>query len=253
MRVMLCDDDAHLRAVLRGVVTEKGHEVVGEAETAADAYDILSRDRPDTAIIDLALRVGSGRDVARRAAERGCRVIVFSAFLDDIDPKTLGVIAVPKPDFAALESALDAVAARGSDEDRWRKGKADRRSTLPAPDRALPAAPVEEAADFYAALGAAVPGDTLMFIEVTPLAPDATESFAVIVRAVIRVQDHLMTRGNQIAVLLVDGLPESAPAVAARIERAAATGPHLADWTWRHAVLTNDESPGDAYQRLRSP
>ncbi len=252
MRVLICDDDAQLRTVLRTVVADRGHEVVGEAETAADAYDVLARTKPDAAIIDLALRVGSGREVARRAAERGCRVIVFSAFLDDVDPHTLGVIAVPKPDFAALESALDALAARGSDEERWRKGNADRRATTISPDRPMPNSPVEDPSDFYQALGDARPGDSIMFIDVSPTTADATATFAITVRGVIRAHDHLMRRGDQLVALLVEGLPEAATAVAARLERASGAASPTVTWTWRHTLIEADESPADAFQRLRS-
>lgn len=252
MRVIICDDDAHLRTVLRSVVTDRGHEVVGEAETAADAYDVIARTKPDAAIVDLALRVGSGREVARRAAERGCRVIVFSSFLDDVDPKTLGVIGVAKPDFAALESALDALSARTDDEGGWRKGHADRRANPSSPDRMMPASPVEDPSDFYQALGDARAGDCIMFIDVVPDGPETTTSFAVTVRAVIRAHDHLMQKGDQLAVLLIDAKPEAAEAVVSRLRRTSASVAQTAAWTWRHAVIGGDESPSDAFQRLRS-
>jgi CheY-like chemotaxis protein len=252
VRIIICDDDAHLRTVLRSVATDRGHEVVGEAETAADAYDVLARTKPDAAIVDLALRVGSGREVARRAAERGCRVIVFSSFVDDIDPKTLGVIGVPKPDFAALESALDALWARTDDEAGWRKGQADRRTLPPTLERPAPKSPVEEPGEFYQALSEALPGDTVMFIDLVVPSAEAAGALAVLVRSVIRANDHLMQRGDQLIVLLVDALPEAADAVMARLTRACEGTPQAGVWQARHTIIGTDETGSDAFQRLRA-
>src|SRR5256885_1815854 len=165
MRILICDDDAHLRTVLRALLTNRGHEVAAEADTASEAYAALARTKPDAAIVDLALRMGSGRDVARDAAARGCRVIVFSAFLDDIDPRSLGVVGVLKPDFAALESAVDALAAMRDEGEHWRAGQADRRAMAPTAGRPNPTSAVEDPSDFYRALGEAHPRDALLIVD----------------------------------------------------------------------------------------
>jgi len=253
MRILVCDDDAHLRAVIRAVATDRGHDVVGEVDTASDAYAFLARAKPDVAIVDLALRVGSGREVARDASARGCRVIVFSAYLDEIDPRSMGVVGVLKPDFAGLESALDALASTTHDSEQWRAGQADRRATVAAAERPRPTGAVEEATDFFKALSEARGGDTLVVIDVESTSPDDVSAFAVTVRAVIRAHDHIMRRGEQLTLLLVDGLPDAADAVLARLQRALAGGASAPTWTMRHALLTDDELSGDTYQRLRSP
>jgi DNA-binding NarL/FixJ family response regulator len=117
MRYLLCDDDAPLRAVLRTIVLDRGHEVVGEAETAAEARGLLALD-PDVVIVDLALRSGSGLDVGRAAVEQGCRVLVFSAFIGTAGTDFADA-AISKPDFFALEAAMDALTTRQADGARW--------------------------------------------------------------------------------------------------------------------------------------
>src|SRR5689334_2830268 len=145
MRILIGDDDERLVAVLRPIVTERGLAVVGDASMANDAYSLLARTLLDAAIVDLPLRVAIVLRCARAAAERACRVVVFSAYVDDIDPRSLGVVGVLKPDFAALETAVDALAATTAQRDSWRAGQADRRALSSAAGRPAPAAAIEEA------------------------------------------------------------------------------------------------------------
>ncbi|MEY2434576.1 MAG: Response regulator receiver domain [Acidimicrobiaceae bacterium] len=232
----------------------RGHEIVGEAETAASAYSLLAAEQPDAAIVDLALREGSGHDLARRAAAQGCRVIVFSAFVDSFESRSLVDAVVDKPDFQALEAAIDMLSNRATRDDRWREGQSDRRQQKDAAtERPLPTSPVEEPAAFYQALGEAVPGDILMFIDIQDSSLDAAESLAAAARGVIRAHDRLMRRDLQLSVLLVDCTPEAPVAVAARLTQAWDATAYRSRWVWRHTMLTEAESPADAYQRLRSP
>ena len=250
MRVLLCDDDAHLRVVLRGIARERGHEVVGEAETADDSKGLVATTNPDAVIIDLALRQGSGIEVGRMAAAQGCRVIVFSAFLDSISDTDFADAVIPKPDFLALEAAIDALTMRTASGDHWDRGQPDRRATGSVTGRPLPPAPVEQPDAFYQALGAAQPGDSLVLIEVSTGPADA-EALSVVARGVIRPHDHLMLRGTQVALLLVAGSPEAGAAVALRLTKATEATPYGRDWSWKYCTIAADESPADAYQQLR--
>jgi len=237
---VLCDDDAHLRVVLRGIVRERGHEVVGEAETADDSKGLVATSNPDAVIIDLALRQGSGIDVGRMASAQGCRVIVFSAFLDSISDTDFADAVIPKPDFFALEAAIDALTMRTASGDQWDRGQPDRRASGTVSGRPLPPAPVEPPDAFYQALDTVQPGDSLLLIDVSG-GPDAAEALAIAARGVIRPHDHLMLRGPQVALLLVSGSPDAAFAVAARLTTATESTPYGGDWQWRHHVFTADE------------
>jgi hypothetical protein len=91
-----------------------------------------------------------------------------------------------------------------------------------------------------------------MFIDVLDSTPDMAESLAVAARGVIRAHDRLMRRDLQLSVLLGECLPEAAAAVAGRLGQAWEATAYGSRWVWRHTILTADESPADAYQRLRS-
>ena len=247
--MVLCDDDAHLRVVLRGTVHERGHEVVGEAETADDSKQLVATARPELVIIDIALRQGSGADVGRMAAAQGCRVIVFSAFLDSISDTEFADAVVAKPDFYALEAAIDALTMRTASGEQWNRGQPDRRASTVDSTRPLPPSAIEQPDSFYRALDAAQPGDSLILIDAP--GPDAAESLAIAARGVIRPHDHLMLRGPQVALLLVAGSADAPTAVAARLTTATEGTPYGSGWTWRSCQLTGDESPAEAYQQLR--
>jgi CheY-like chemotaxis protein len=249
MRVLLCDDDAHLRVVLRGIMRDRGHEVVGEAETAGDSKGLVTTAKPDLVLIDLSLRQGSATEVGRMAAAHGCHVIVFSAFLDSISETDFADAVIAKPDFHALEAAIDALSLRTSSGDQWDRGQPDRRRAS-ASGRELPYSPIDPTDTFYQALDGAVPGDTLVLIDVPSGTADA-EALAVVARGVIRPHDHLMLRGAQVALLLVASTPDAATAVTTRLTAATADTDYGAGWTWRSHVLTADESPAEAYQNLR--
>ena len=63
VRVLICDDDAVLRAQLRGLFEERGYTVCGEAATGVDAILHVDRDRPDIVLLDLGIPKGRGLSV----------------------------------------------------------------------------------------------------------------------------------------------------------------------------------------------
>ena len=83
---MVCDDDRQVRAAVRMVAEQRGHEIIGECATSLEAIELLRGRRADAAIVDLALSGGTGHEVLVAAAELGLPVIVFSAFVNDVNP-----------------------------------------------------------------------------------------------------------------------------------------------------------------------
>jgi DNA-binding NarL/FixJ family response regulator len=66
LKVVLIEDSLLLRDALRAKLDEvSGVEVVGGAEDERSALELLQRQRPDLAIVDLKLRTGSGIGVLR--------------------------------------------------------------------------------------------------------------------------------------------------------------------------------------------
>ena len=64
LRVVLVDDHRLFRAGVRaGLAGEAGLEVVGEAETVADAVIVITTTQPDVVLLDVHMPDGGGRAV----------------------------------------------------------------------------------------------------------------------------------------------------------------------------------------------
>ena len=64
MRILIADDSSILRARLISLLAYlRGIEVVGQAEDAIEARILAEKLRPDVAILDLRMPLGSGADV----------------------------------------------------------------------------------------------------------------------------------------------------------------------------------------------
>jgi CheY-like chemotaxis protein/anti-sigma regulatory factor (Ser/Thr protein kinase) len=100
-RILVVDDDEHVRTVLRGYLTHAGHEVTG-AETALDALKSIAREEPDLVLLDRALPDMSGDRLAMliRDLSPAIRILMVSGFGamrngDDELPDVDGILAKP--------------------------------------------------------------------------------------------------------------------------------------------------------------
>jgi two-component system chemotaxis response regulator CheY len=60
IRVLLADDEAHVRQFVRAVVTSMGCEVVGEAADGRQAIELFDRTAPDLVLLDINMPVLDG-------------------------------------------------------------------------------------------------------------------------------------------------------------------------------------------------
>jgi two-component system KDP operon response regulator KdpE len=67
-RVLICDDEPHILRALKLVLREAGFDPL-PAETAAEALQVATLQRPDAAIVDLLLPDGDGVEVCRALRE----------------------------------------------------------------------------------------------------------------------------------------------------------------------------------------
>ena len=85
-RVLVCDDEPHIVRALKIVMREAGFDAL-PAETAAEALQVATLQRPDAAILDLILPDGDGVEVCRALREWSDMPIIVLSAVGDEDQK----------------------------------------------------------------------------------------------------------------------------------------------------------------------
>ena len=90
-RVLVVDDDASVRRLVRLILTSEGYEVI-EAEDGEKALDILDREAPEVLLLDLNMPVMDGRELFERLQRDGHRpsTIIISAGASERTRRELG-------------------------------------------------------------------------------------------------------------------------------------------------------------------
>jgi DNA-binding NarL/FixJ family response regulator len=86
IRVLICDDQALVRAGFRAILeVQGGIEVVGEAENGAEGVALAQRRAPDVILMDIRMPVLDGVEATRRLVDGGspARILVLTTF--DLD------------------------------------------------------------------------------------------------------------------------------------------------------------------------
>ena len=78
-RVLVVEDEAIIAWVLRDVLEDNGYEVVGPASTQHAALELVHRDHPNVAVVDVKLKQGDGIAAAREMAREGVDVLFVTA------------------------------------------------------------------------------------------------------------------------------------------------------------------------------
>ncbi|MBW8270533.1 response regulator [Caldovatus aquaticus] len=118
MRIMVVEDEALLAMHLEDLLASLGHESCGAAATGVAALAIAERERPDLALMDLALAGGDdGREVARLLRDLfGVRCVFVTGNPDLLDTAEgraaapLGVVGKPFRDEDIAEAIARAEA-----------------------------------------------------------------------------------------------------------------------------------------------
>ena len=100
MKVLIADDDRLIRAMLRDLLADLGHEVV-EAENGEEAVARAEREQPDALIVDFLMPRLSGLDALKRLRARGRRVP--AVLLTAISDATVRAVSAGEPPDAILE------------------------------------------------------------------------------------------------------------------------------------------------------
>jgi DNA-binding response OmpR family regulator len=109
LRVLIVEDEALLAMQIEQLLLEAGHEPVGHAMDADEAFDLARETRPDLALVDLHLRDGlSGIEVMRRLTRQHGAAGLFLTANRRLIPEdfagALGAIAKPFAECAFLQA-----------------------------------------------------------------------------------------------------------------------------------------------------
>lgn len=120
-RAVIVEDHDALSRGLELVLGKAGIDVIGSARTEQEGYEVIVRERPGLAVVDLGLEEGSGVELARRIAESqpDVGVLIYTGLDDqgllrealDSGARGFALKAGPARDLVA---AARAVAAGGS-------------------------------------------------------------------------------------------------------------------------------------------
>jgi two-component system chemotaxis response regulator CheY len=64
-RVLIVDDARFMRLVLRRILTQAGHEIVGEAKDGVEAVEMYAEKRPDVMTLDIVMPRQNGIEAVR--------------------------------------------------------------------------------------------------------------------------------------------------------------------------------------------
>lgn len=60
VRILLADDEVHIRYLIRSIIRDEGYTVVGEANNGEDALTLYRKHRPDLTLMDINLPLKTG-------------------------------------------------------------------------------------------------------------------------------------------------------------------------------------------------
>ena len=80
-KVMICDDAAFMRVMIKDILTKNGYDVAGEAENGLKAVEKYNETKPDLVMMDITMPEMDGIQALKKIkeADAGANVIMCSA------------------------------------------------------------------------------------------------------------------------------------------------------------------------------
>lgn len=124
LRIVIADDERPAREFLKALLRDvEGAEVVGEAENGADAVELIKREKPDLALLDLQMPEVSGLEAVRLLRKDQMPLVAFVTAYDEYAVQAFELNAIDyllKPvEKARLAATLERASERLEEAD-WR-------------------------------------------------------------------------------------------------------------------------------------
>ncbi|HYM29686.1 MAG TPA: response regulator [Candidatus Cybelea sp.] len=110
MLVLVIDDEAAIRRLLRTGLTAEGYRVI-EAETGASGIEAASRDKPDLVVLDLGLPDLDGSEVLRQIRRTSLMPVVVLSVRNDEKGK-VSALDLGADDYVTKPFSMDELTAR---------------------------------------------------------------------------------------------------------------------------------------------
>ncbi len=83
--VLIVDDIPYVRKTLRQILSQRGYQVVGEAEDGDQAVRLYEESRPDLVTMDLVMPIQNGVEATRAILKKfpEARIVVLSAMMQE--------------------------------------------------------------------------------------------------------------------------------------------------------------------------
>jgi two-component system, chemotaxis family, chemotaxis protein CheY len=110
-RILITDDAAFMRMMIKNILTQNGHEVVGEAQDGDDAVVKYAELKPDVTTMDITMPAKDGIAALKEilAGDPGAKVIMCSALGQEA--KVIESIRAGAKDFVVKPFQQDRVLA----------------------------------------------------------------------------------------------------------------------------------------------
>lgn len=131
-KVLIVEDDAHIRRLLRAALQRAGH-VVAEASTAREGLSLLDIDKPDAVLLDLGLPDRDGIELIQPIKARSAATLLVVSAREDVAEK-VAALDLGADDYLTKPFDTDELLARIRTALRHRLSASAERQQLSAGD-----------------------------------------------------------------------------------------------------------------------
>lgn len=96
-RVLLADDESHIRSLMKAVIKTLGYDVIAEAVNGSEAVDLCVKEKPDLLLMDINMPVKTGIEALKEIVS--------------LCPKTCVIMLSSVSDMESVREAIEAGAA----------------------------------------------------------------------------------------------------------------------------------------------